>query len=120
MRKQLAIAVTLLTLLTCVARSQDADGVYTKVDEKPTPTKTVKPVYPTELKRDGTEGMAAVSFVIDEKGDVISAEVKKSSHPGFEAPARDAILKWKFTPAKKDGKAVKVRVTIPMKFSLDE
>lgn len=120
MRKSLIFAAAFFLVVTGFVRAQDADGVYTKVDEKPVPTKTVKPTYPLELKRDGVEGLVAVSFVIDETGNVISAEVKKSSNVAFEGPAKEAILKWKFSPAKKDGKAVKVRVTIPMKFSLED
>lgn len=116
---------TLLSLVCALAMAsaiyaQDADGVYTKVDENPAPTKTVKPNYPSELKREGVQGLAAVSCVIDETGNVISSKVTKSSHPGFEKAALDAIEKWKFKPAKKDGKAVKVRVTIPFRFNLDE
>lgn len=120
-RKTLAVAV--LCFSAFVLKAQDADGVYSKVselDEKPTPTKTVKPDYPTDLKRDGVTGIVSVSFVIDEKGNVISAEIKKSTHPGFEAAAKDSIMKWKFSPAKKGGSPVKVRVTIPVKFNLDD
>ena len=110
-------AVLALNLALC---AQDADGVYTKVDENPAPIKTAKPEYPLDLKRDGVSGLAAVSCVIDETGNVISCKVTKSSNPGFEKPALDAIAKWKFKPAKKDGKEVKVKVTIPFRFNLDE
>lgn len=115
------IALFLLTVaLVSALRAQDADGVYSKVDEPPAPLKTVKPTYPNELKRDGVEGLAAVSCVIDETGVVQSAKIVKSSNPGFERAALDAIVKWKFKPAKKDGKEVKVRVTIPFRFNLEE
>lgn len=107
-------------VLACSLRAQDADGVYTKVDENPSPTKTAKPAYPAELRRDGVEGLVAVSVVIDENGDVISSKVAKSSNKAFDSFALDAINKWKFKPAKKDGKAVKVKVTIPFRFSIDE
>ena len=120
-RKSLVIAV--LCISSLVLKAQDADGVYSKVselDEKPTPTKTVKPEYPSDLKREGITGIVSVSFVIDEKGNVTSADIKKSTHAGFEAAAKDSIMKWKFSPAKKGGSPVKVRVTIPVKFNLDD
>jgi protein TonB len=107
-------------VLVCSLRAQDADGVYTKVDENPSPTKTVKPQYPAELRRDGVEGLVAVSIVIDENGDVITSKVAKSSNKTFESFAIEAVNKWKFKPAKKDGKTVKVKVTIPFRFSIDE
>jgi periplasmic protein TonB len=111
-----------LVFILCLSlRGQDAvDGIYSKVDERPSPIKTANPDYPTDLKREGINGLVSVITVIDEKGDVIDVSVKKASHQAFEQPAKDAIKKWKFTPAKKDGKAVKVRVTIPVKFSVSD
>lgn len=100
--------------------AQDAEGIYNKVDENPSPSKTVKPEYPRDLKRDGVEGIVAVAIVIDETGSVVSAKVSKSSNPGFDQAALDAISKWKFKPGKKEGKAVKVRVTIPFRFNLED
>jgi len=119
MVRKLLCAIAAIVFL-CSLRAQDADGVYTKVDENPSPVKTAKPVYPSELRRDGIEGLVAVSVVIDETGDVISSKVAKSSNKAFESAALDAISKWKFKPAKKDGKTVKVKVTIPFRFSIDE
>ncbi len=111
----------LVIAISLPARGQDAvDGIYTKVDEKPTPTKTSNPDYPTDLKREGVDGLVAVTTVIDETGNVIDVQVKKSSHPSFDKPAKEAIMRWKFSPAKKDGKPVKVRVTIPVKFSIKD
>jgi protein TonB len=110
-----------LLALCLSTRGQDAaDGIYTKVDEKPIPIRTSNPDYPTDLKREGIDGLVAVVTIIDEKGNVIDVSVKKSSNPAFERPAKEAIMRWKFTPAKKDGKAVKMRVTIPVKFSVKD
>ena len=101
-------------------RAQDAQGVYAHVDEKPVPTTTARPEYPYELKRQGIEGIVAVSCVIDADGNVTDAEVKKSSNDGFNKAAIEAINKWKFKPAKVGGKPVKCRVTIPFRFNLEE
>lgn len=109
-----------LIVFSFTVRAQDADGVYTKVDENPSPTKTVKPAYPSELRRDGVEGLVAVSIVISETGDVVSSKVVKSSNKAFEQSALEAVDKWKFKPAKKDGKNVKVKVTIPFRFNIEE
>jgi protein TonB len=96
------------------------DTIYTTVDVNPVPVKTPPPEYPEEMRRLGTPGVVAVTIVIDEKGTVTSARVAKSSQPVFEAPALAAIKKWTFKPAKKDGVAVKVRVTIPLRFELED
>ena len=81
------------------------------------PTKTVPPTYPNALKTEGISGMVTVSLTVDEKGNVANVVVKKSTRPEFEQPAIDAVSRWKFEPAKKDGKPVAVQVVVPVKFS---
>lgn len=93
------------------------DDAVTKFDKPPVPTKTPPPTYPTSLK--GVNGMVAVVVIIDEKGSVIDASVTKSSDPAFEDPSLDAIKRWKFKPAEKDGQAVKAKVTIPVRFNAE-
>ena len=94
-----------------------ASAQESKFDEPPMPSKTVAPNYPSAMKRDGVVGMVTLSITVDEKGQVQNPIVRKSTRPEFEQPALDAIAKWKFEPAKKDGKPVAVQVVIPMKFA---
>lgn len=101
-------------LLAGAAAAQDS-----KFDEPPMPSKTVAPVYPPELKKDKINGMVTMSIMVDEKGNVANAVVKKSTRPEFEQPAIDAVSKWKFEPAKKDGQPVAVQVVVPVKFSVN-
>ncbi len=96
-----------------------AHGQESKFDEPPMPTKTVPPTYPAELKREGIAGMVTMSITVDEKGNVANPVVKKSTRPEFEQPAIDAVSRWKFEPAKKDGKPVAVQVVVPVKFSVN-
>jgi periplasmic protein TonB len=120
MKSLLRILFT-LTLLVGSSRllvAQDADGIYTKVDEKPVPLKTFAPQYPDSQRAEKTTGIVSVVCIVDESGKVISAIVSKSSHVDFEKPALDAVLKWKFKPALVGGKPVKVRFTIPFHFSV--
>ena len=111
------IAFGLAGSLFC-ARADDT--VYTKVDENPVPVKTPPPKYPDSLKREGLAGVVAVVLVINEKGLVAECTVAKSSHPDFERPALEAVKNWKFKPAKKDGNPVKVRVTLPLRFNVED
>lgn len=96
-----------------------AQGQESKFDEPPMPTKTVPPVYPMDLKREGVAGMVTMSITVDEKGNVANPVVKKSTRAEFEQPAIDAVSRWKFEPAKKDGKPVAVQVVVPVKFSVN-
>ena len=90
-----------------------------KADEKtepPVPVRTVAPDVPTSFSRSGSVGLVTINFLVDDKGNVQEPTIVKSSHPELEAPALTAIKKWRFKPAKKDGAAVAVHVTIPIKF----
>ena len=122
MKPLLRIFITLLLAVGCCQFicAQDAEGVYAKVDQNPTPLKTPEPKYPVSLRREGVAGIVSVTCVIDENGKVISAKATKSTRVEFEQPALDAIHNWVFKPAVKDGKPVKVRVTIPFRFNADE
>ncbi|MDX2185550.1 MAG: energy transducer TonB [Opitutaceae bacterium] len=79
-----------------------------------------KPTYPYDLKRSGITGSVNVEFIIDQNGTVIDAWPTKSTHREFEQPAVQAVLKWKFRPGKKGGKAVKVRAARAIQFNLGD
>jgi len=89
-------------------------------DEPPIPLKMVPPVHPTDLKREGIGGMVSIMILVDENGSVQNPTVQKSSNPGFERPALEAVSRWKFKPARKDGLAVAVNVVVPVKFSISD
>ena len=96
------------------------DTVYTKADINPIPVKTPPPEFPVQMRRNGISGVVAVVVVIDETGSVASATVSKTSDEGFNDAAVSAVKKWKFKPAQKDGVAVKMKVTVPIRFNLEE
>lgn len=84
--------------------------------EPPVPVRTVAPEFPTEMRAQRVSGVVTVSIQIDEQGNVTDSAVEKSSNPAFDPAAVAAVRKWKFKPAKKDGAAVAIRVSIPVKF----
>ncbi len=80
------------------------------IDEQPKVQKSVDPVYPAQAMRFGKEGSVTVNALIDETGSVINTGILKGlkDDMGLEKAAADAVRKWKFQPAKKDGVKVKV------------
>lgn len=106
----------LLTLLSLLALASPF-AAAADYDELPVPVKSVAPVYPAEMKREGASGIVMVKVQIDENGDVIDRAVSKSTRAEFDEAALEAVAKWKFKPARKSGVAVKATVTIPIKFS---
>ena len=90
-----------------------------QLDNKPEARVRIKPVYPFEMRRSGLKGEVVVGFIVDSTGEVRDPYVVRSSNPGFEEAAIQAVLKWKFKPGKKGGVAVNTRVAQPLSFSLN-
>jgi protein TonB len=107
----------LLPILLCAAPLA-ALRAETKT-EPPVPVRTVAPEYPSEMRREGINGVVMVKCTIDEQGNVLDPQVEKSSNTAFEKPAVEALLRWKFKPAKQDGAPVAIKVSIPIKFVAD-
>jgi len=76
-------------------------------------------VYYTEIaKRIEIEGTVVIEAVVDKQGNIIDAFIKKSIGGGLDEVALDAVKNSKFHPGKQRGKAVNVRIWIPIKFIL--
>jgi protein TonB len=60
-----------------------------------------------------------VSFVVTKEGIVTNANIVKSADPSLNKEALRVIrMLPDFTPARKDGKAVNVKYTVPLSFGL--
>jgi protein TonB len=89
------------------------------LDQRPEARVRITPVYPFEMRRSGLKGEVVVGFIVDSNGDVRDPYIVKSSNPGFEDAAIQAVLKWKFRPGRKGGAAVNTRVAQPLTFNLN-
>ncbi len=121
---KIILTITVSFMLTCTALMAlsvaEVTDVTPKVDVAPVPMQTPPPQFPEALRKAGVSGVVLVILVIDESGNVLASEIKKSSQPEFEAPALAAVANWKFKPATLANKAVKVRVSIPIRFNNEE
>lgn len=73
----------------------------------PEPIKRVEPKYPISAARQGREGWAVVSFVIDEEGEVNDIIVKDTSgSKDFAKAAKKAVKRWKYKPAIENGQPI--------------
>jgi len=63
--------------------------------------------YPESAKAAGTEGWVKVRYDIDVEGNVLNAVVIAAEPQGvFDETALKTVKSWKFTPRRKDGRAV--------------
>lgn len=100
----------------------DGQPVYelAALDQKPVPRFQARPQYPFELRRSKISGEVVVDFIVDAQGEVVNARALRSSHPGFEAAAVQAVTRWKFRPGLKDGAPVNTHLQVPIVFSIEE
>jgi protein TonB len=75
--------------------------------------------YPDLAKRAGVAGRVYVLAYVNEKGEVVKAEVQKGIGGGCDEAAVKAVMATKFIPGKQRGKPVRVRISIPIVFQLD-
>lgn len=77
------------------------------------------PRYPSAAKRRGLELDIKVNFTIDAQGKVKNLEFEKKSRVNyFRGAIRDAMSKWRFLPAKVNGKPVESSMSKIFSFSL--
>ncbi len=74
--------------------------------------------YPEIAKKAGVEGRVIVQFVVDENGNVSDPIIGRSIGAGCDEEAIRGILTAKFRPGRQRGKAVKVKMSLPITFKL--
>jgi len=108
--------------------AEDPNKVYMVVEQQPEfpgglaamskfISQTIK--YPSQARRMGTEGSVFVEFVVDQQGNITNPRVIKGIGAGCDEEAVRVVQKmppWK--PGKQNGKAVRVRFVLPIKFML--
>ena len=84
-------------------------------------TQVTNPVYPQSARARGIEGFVVLELSISERGLISEVRVLQSKPEGvFDQVAIDAVKKWTFTPAIKDGSTVLSRIKQKVNFELDE
>lgn len=78
----------------------------------------VDPVYPAIAQQARVQGVVILEAIIDERGVVKSVTVLRSI-PLLDPAAMDAVRQWRFTPARLNGEAVPVVMTVTVNFRLD-
>lgn len=80
--------------------------------------KTPPPSYPSEWRDRDVKGEVQIAYIINEKGRTEQVQVITANDEQFGAVAVAALKQWRFRPAKKDGKPVRVLVSHPIVFTL--
>ena len=74
------------------------------------------PAYPIELIRDGVNGTVILTAIIRADGSVGSIAVAQSVDPQLDQNAVEALSRWLFRPALKNGQAIDLEAVIMVPF----
>jgi protein TonB len=94
----------------------------------PKPEPVIKPVanknnpqppYPAVAKRRDVEGVVVVSFDVLENGSVANPKIV-SGPEEFHDSVLKTVARWRFTPAKRGGIAMRFRTSTSIRFRLDD
>lgn len=100
-------------------KDKAADIIGGAMDSPPTPVNRMPPQFPRSLLKKGVGGKVILTCVIDANGQMTSAKVKSSSgHSLLDQAALDAVRRWKFKPAMRQGKPFKATCNIPFNFQV--
>ena len=97
------------------ATAADAPGVT-----RPTLVRDVRPRYTSEAMRRKIQGRVVIEAVIGIEGRVTAARITRSldSSFGLDRQALAAARQWEFTPARRDGVPIPVKIQIDLEFRL--
>jgi TonB family protein len=84
----------------------------------PVPLYKVEPEYSEEARKAKFQGTVVLSIVVDESGNPTRLKVVRALGLGLDEKAIEAVQKWRFKPAYKDGRPVAVMATVEVNFRL--
>jgi TonB family protein len=122
--KRLLGSLLLLACLSFVglhAQDQPQDDTVYKVGNgvKPPRARSMpNPEYSEEARQAHIEGIVVLKLVVDTDGKPSNITVVQSLGSGLDEKAIEALQKWRFSPATRDGKPVRVAINVEVSFHL--
>ncbi len=92
--------------------------VKTGIIDPPKMVYTPDPEYPLSEKSKRNPGQSVTQIIVDENGDPALLIPSQMPAMAFDFAAFQALTRWKFKPALKDGKPVAVAINVEINFRL--
>ncbi len=120
------VLLVLFIIFSCGVFSQQKDdkGIYLSAEKMPAIKGGMAAIakkvnYPRIAREMGIQGVVYVGFIVDPEGKVIEPKILKSVAKPLDEEALRVITKEvKFTPGYFQGKAVPVRMVLPIRFRI--
>jgi protein TonB len=84
----------------------------------PQPVLTPDPEYTDEARSAKTQGTCTLWLIVDAAGRPRDIRIVHGLGFGLDAKAMEAVQRWRFDPALKDGKPVTVQISVEVEFKL--
>jgi periplasmic protein TonB len=84
----------------------------------PSVTYSPDPEFPEKERKAGHQGTVLLGLVVHSDGLPGDIKVLRTLSPEFDNAAMDAVKKWKFSPATRDGKPVNMQIKVEVNFHL--
>ena len=103
----------------------DEDEIFIVVEEQPELIGGMASLsaliqYPPLARRTGVEGRVFIQFVVNKNGNVTDPVVMKSPHTLLSEEAIRVIKQAKFKPGRQRGRAVNVKMALPINFRIQD
>jgi len=128
------LLVTVVTLVACFVQpafllcqndpsktSSETEKVYHVGDDGVRPPRVihqVDPSYDEASRKAKLNGHVVLTFIVAPDGKPRDIRVVKSLSPGLDQKSIEAVSKWKFTPATKDGKPIAIEIQAETTFKI--
>lgn len=103
-----------LLIIPHLGPSSEQNSIYIEAE----PLVRKPPVYPRSEARSQNAGMVEVEMMISKDGSIFDPVVIRSSNKKFERSALDAVLKYQYKPALRDGSPVDSRSSIRIRYKM--
>ena len=115
-------AAPAVTEQAAVPEALPRPAIYREGDSGVVPPVTLKQTLPPLKLPPGqragaSQGEALLEIVIDERGDVTSARLRKMFHSSYDQQLVRAAMGWKYEPARKDGVPVRFTKNVAVRVS---
>lgn len=119
------MATVAVGILCPITSAQDKDDFYVAVEQMPQLHGSLDSLYrqiefPELARKAGIQGRVMVEFIVNKKGNVEYPSVMRGLGGGCDEEALRVVKKAHFTPGKQQGKPVRVKYSLPVRFDPSE
>lgn len=80
----------------------------------------IEPAYPADAREKKIEGAVMLGFTVNHQGTPEGIQVKRSLYPSLDQAAVEAVSKWRFEPAMKNGEPASMWMEAEVNFRLNQ